>query len=280
MHKVFSKSQIYTQALLESLRSAPLLVDDLPEAVCFDRSKFFSAVKVEPTLPVPELNFSQKLGHLYEDALAHVLSSASDLDLLGQSVQIFDDNKITIGELDFILKDLVHKEFVHLEIAVKFYLIDYENGKPNYPGPDPRDNWLNKLARMREHQLQLVKLDYTKRCLLEKYGVDEVVTKHLIYGKLFDHYKADQKPCPPSMRADCQREVWMYLREWEAEFEVNHVKVVPKCLWPVSVENLIENLDVVTREEFVEEATQRCTMIWDERSQATQFVTPNTWTKS
>jgi len=236
MHKVFSKSQIYTQALLESLRSAPLLVDDLPEAVCFDRSKFFSAVKVEPTLPVPELNFSQKLGHLYEDALAHVLSSASDLDLLGQSVQIFDDNKITIGELDFILKD--------------------------------------------EHQLQLVKLDYTKRCLLEKYGVDEVVTKHLIYGKLFDHYKADQKPCPPSMRADCQREVWMYLREWEAEFEVNHVKVVPKCLWPVSVENLIENLDVVTREEFVEEATQRCTMIWDERSQATQFVTPNTWTKS
>ena len=280
MHKIFSKSQLYTQALLESLRSAPLLVDDLPEAVCFDRGRFFREVQSHLPVKIPELNYSQKLGHLYEDALAHVLSESSELDLIGQSVQIFDDDKITIGELDFILKDLVSEEFIHLEIAVKFYLIDYEEGVPYYPGPDPRDNWLNKLERMREHQLQLVKLDYTKRCLLEKYGVDEVVTKHLIYGKLFDHYKSDEKPCPPAMHADCLRGAWMYLHEWEKESVAEQVIVVPKCLWPVAVENLLGKLDVVSRGDFVEEVTQRCVMIWDDERQITLFVTPNTWMKS
>ena len=274
MHKIFSKSQLYTQALLESLRSAPLLVDDLPEAVCFDRSKFFHADEL------PELNFSQKLGHLYEDALAYVLESTPNLDLTAQSVQVFNDDKITLGELDFILKDLIKDEYIHLELAVKFYLIVYEDGQPRYPGPDPRDNWLNKLARMREHQLQFVKSDFAQRCLLEKYDISEVTTQHLVYGKLFDHYKSDQKPCPPAMHADCLRGTWMYLHEWEEESTAEQVAVVPKCLWPVAIENLLGELDVVLRADFVEEVTQRCVMVWDEGRQMTLFVTPNTWAKS
>ena len=281
MRKNITTSTFYTQALLECLCSSPLLVDHLPEAVCFDRGKFIQGGKVSASTDLdnlPELNFSQKLGHLYEDALGYLLKQSPELELLGQSIQVFDDNKITLGELDYILKDLTNDQFLHLELAVKFYLINYNGNEPTYPGPDPRDNWLNKLARMRDHQLQLANSKYGRRHLLENYGIEKIVTQHLVCGKLFDHYKADQKPNPPSMRADCQRGVWKYLHEWKDDSDASKVKVIPKCLWPVSsIENVLEKLDVLSREGFIVEVKQRCTMIWDEEIQATQFIAPDTW---
>jgi len=72
----------------------------------------------------------------------------------------------------------------------------------------------------------------------------------------------------------------MYLSEWEQGSNAKYVKVVPKCLWPVSVENLLEELDVMSRVEFTEEVKQRCTMIWDEECRMVLFVTPNTWAQS
>ena len=106
-----------------------------------------------------------------------------------------------------------------------------------------------------------------------------MVTKHLVYGKLFDHYLAEQKPNPPAMRADCQRGTWKYLHEWKADSLAEKVKVIPKCLWPASVEGFVSELDFMSREDFILEAKQRCTMIWDEDSQAPQFVAPDTWGK-
>ena len=56
------------------------------------------------------------------------------------------------------------------------------------------------------------------------------------------------------------------------------MKVIPKCLWPTSsIENVLEKLDVLSRENFIVEVKQRCTMIWDEEAQATQFIAPDTW---
>ncbi len=275
MHRTYSSEIQYTQALLECLRSSPLLVDDLPEAACFDRGKFFPRCEVAADLA--ELNFSQKLGHLYEDALAYLIEQSSDLELLDQSVQIFSEKRITLGELDYVMRDLCSGGFIHLELAVKFYLVYYKNGEAFYPGPDPRDNWLNKLKRMREHQLRLINSNDAKSHLLDRYGIGEIDTQHLIVGKLFDHYRAEQKPCPSAMQNDCQRGTWKYLSEWQRDSDAREVKVIPKCLWPAKLAVVLDGIESIGRQDFINEVQARCTMIWDEESQAAQFIAADSW---
>ena len=274
MHKIGSEHFDYTQVLLKCLRTSPLLVAHLPEAVCFDRGKFSqNAERSDLTL-----NYAQKLGHLYEDALEQVLIHSPDIDLLEKSVQIFDEDRITLGELDYLLQDLTTGESIHLELAVKFYLISYKNGEPIYPGPDPRDNWLNKLQHLQQRQLKLTQAPTAKKLLLENYGISKIIPQQLIYGKLFDHYLASDHPKPPAMNPDCQRGTWKYLSEWQRDRAEQEITIVPKPLWPVECDDiLLGNLEASSREAFIKEASERCTMIWDQATQNTQFIAPDTW---
>ncbi len=271
MRKIDIRNLDHTRALMESLRSSPLLVDDLPEAACFDRGGFSEGVVV------PELNYSQKLGHLYEDALEYLLRHSDEIHLLGKGIQIFNEEKETIGELDYLLEDLKTGEFIHLELAVKFYLVRIDDGVASFPGPDPRDNWLNKLENLRQRQLKLARRSEAAVFLLERYGVSEVTPEQLIYGKIFDHYLAEGRPNPPAMNAACQRGSWKYLSEWCKGSSGQEVTIIPKHLWPVNVEKLYPKLGAVSREEFIMEADQRCTMIWDEEARDTQFIAPDNW---
>ena len=89
----------WTGALMESLVSAPLLVGDLPEAPVLDR-RLLGHPKLRH-----RLNFQQKLGHLYEDALQHLIEQSSALSLLAAHLQVIDHEGITLGEMDFLLAD-------------------------------------------------------------------------------------------------------------------------------------------------------------------------------
>lgn len=271
MRKIDIENSDHTHALLQCLRTSPLLVDHLPEAVCFDRGKFSDREEI------PQLNYAQKLGHLYEDALEYLLSHVPDMNLLGKSIQIFNEKKITLGELDYLLEDTLTGEFIHLELAVKFYLVRYEKDGAIFPGPDPRDNWLNKLERLREHQLKLTDSSEGKKFLLGEYGISKITSQQLIYGKLFDHCRAVERPCPPAMHPDCQRGTWKYLSEWQQHCSENEVIIIPKYLWPVELGDLLFSLSPVSRDEFLSEASERCTMIWDMESNDTQFIAPDTW---
>lgn len=262
---------IHTRAIIDSLRTSPLLVSSLTEAVCFDRAKFSKIGEI------PDIDYAQKLGHLYEDMLEHLITSSPGIDLLGRGVQIFDQNKITLGELDYILRDTSTGESIHLELAVKFYLISYQDGKPTYPGPDPRDNWLNKLQRLRVHQLRMTQSIAGKKLLLDDYGISQITPQQLIYGKLFDHYQAADRPLPPAINASCERGVWKHLHEWCLDSDDKIITLIPKHLWQVNVNDLLHTLPSISREDFIVEATQRCCMIWDPSSITSQFIAPDTW---
>ncbi|MEL6977000.1 MAG: DUF1853 family protein, partial [Bacteroidota bacterium] len=51
------------------------------------------------------------------------------------------EGKTTVGEIDFILKDLVRDEVVHVELTYKFYVIDPSISEPIHRllGPNRRD---------------------------------------------------------------------------------------------------------------------------------------------
>lgn len=260
-------------ALIDSLKSAPLLVGDLPEAAAFDRSLL--GVPNECT----HLNFDQKLGHLYEDALRDLLDTSSRVEVLASNLQVFDTDGRTLGELDYLLRDRVRDRHIHLELAVKFYLAVERDGEWQFPGPDPRDNWQRKLDRMRTHQFMLSQTPQAQALLRERYDIDSVDVNQLIYGCLFYPMSSEARPLPEAIALDCRVGRWLYVSEWERFFpEVREVLHVPKVLWPVELcESVQASLDTIDVTELHSLSKERCTMFVLPGSDEPLFLVPDTW---
>lgn len=264
---------LHANVLLQSLRDAPLLVDDLPEAPSLDRSLLGRATSDM------RLDANQKLGHLYEDALRLLLCASDRLELLADHVQVFDHKQITLGEMDYILRDLRTQQVFQLELAVKFYLGVPIEGGWNFPGPDPHDNWQRKLKRMRTHQLSLAQRPEALSLLRERWGCEAVEVRQLIYGCIFEPMQVDECPLPESIRANCRKGRWLYEQDWERFFSgVPEVCIVPKPLWPVAMTaGLRESLPCRSVLELRAACAERCVMFVLPDSELPHFLVPNHW---
>ena len=199
---------IQTKVLIDSLRQAPLLVGDLAEAPALNRG----------LLGMPRkdvrLNFHQKLGHLYEDALACLIDGSDRLEQLASHLQVVNGDGRTLGEMDFVLWDTVAQQHLQLELAVKFYLAVETPKGWIYPGPDPRDDWPHKLARMRRHQLKLSQMPETRGLLRARFQIETLEVRQLIYGRLFSPFAGEVCPRPEAIAVDAQCGRWLEVREW------------------------------------------------------------------
>ncbi len=247
-------------ALLHSLVHGPLLVGDLPEAATFPHQSLSVPASIDA------LNLQQKLGHLCESALAVLLEASPAYDLLARNLQIRSDGialapahsptQTTVGELDFLLRDLSDGQLIHLELASKFYLAvpsGTEKGQGRefaLPGPDARDNYFRKIRRLREHQLILTRKH--REALPEPYRDEKIVARQLIYGCLFDPVdfpatgpgpsmsSEDSTPrepalaCPEFLNVHCRRGRWLSIDDCPRHFPPGtEYRIIPKELWPV-----------------------------------------------
>ena len=263
-----------TRALLNSLLAAPLLVADLPEAAALDRALLGGAVPEEGAL-----NFDQKLGHLYEDALECLLDASARLERIASHVQVVNQMGVTLGELDFVVYDRLQQTHVHLELAVKFYLATQTPKGWVYPGPDPRDNWQRKLERLRTHQLLLSQRPEVRRLLKDRFNIDSVQVRQLIYGRLFSPLSGVDCPLPEGIAPSAQRGKWLYVREWQSCFSgLDEVRLVPKALWPVVVTaDLKAELRQVEVPELLSFGAERCTMFVLPDAEEPFFLVPDGW---
>ena len=266
-------NHLFSNALLTSLRTSSLLVGDLEQARSLDRKLLGS-----PYLDTA-LKLDQKLGHLYEDALRSLLLQSSQLDLLDHHVQVFDADRITIGEMDYILRDRNTGELIHLELAVKFYLAVREKGDWHFPGPDPRDNWQRKLARLRDHQLQLSQRHESLALFAQRWQTSCVTVRQLIYGCLFYPMGESECPIPEGVQPDCRKGRWLYESEWDTHFaEMTEVSVIPKTLWPVEItDELRTSLLTKSVADLRAARTQHCVMFILPDSTIPYFLVPNNW---
>ncbi|MGY8658571.1 MAG: DUF1853 family protein [Verrucomicrobiales bacterium] len=259
-----------TMALLQSLVSGPLLLGDLPEASSFPYQKL--SLPGEFTL----LNLQQKLGHLYEDALAILIDHSPRWELLARNLQIQSDIHTTLGELDFLLRDLNTDQLVHLELATKFYLAVETGSELLLPGPDARDNYARKLSLLRSHQLKLPEKHPLH--LPKKYRDEPIVTNHLIYGCLFDHINAPSPTFPEFLNPDCRRGKWLTISEISSFFSAGtNFELIPKYLWPVPFQFLTNHALSPWKPETT---VERCLMVRPDNSHHPFFITPDSYPES
>ncbi|WP_435895773.1 DUF1853 family protein [Oceaniferula spumae] len=257
-------TSIVSKALFQNLIEGPPLLGDLPEGSAFP---CHSLVKPEDEHP---LNLPQKLGHLYEDALAVLLATTPQYDTLAQSIQIRQKSGLTLGELDFLVRDLISNQLIHLELAVKFYLAVETENRLLLPGPDARDNYFRKLEKMRSHQLQLTK---THRDLLpEKFRGEEIVVQQLVHGCVFNHVNASEPLEVEFLNPDGRRGKWLHAEEC-AEYFGNdaRLEVIPKPLWPVPLE-IMSGIKLKKWEP--DEGLDRCVMVRAEGGSTPYFIAP------
>jgi hypothetical protein len=99
-----------------------------------------------------------RLGHLVERVVGALIDASSNYEIVHQSVQVLA-HKVTLGELDFIIREVDASRLIHLELGYKFYLYDPTlDTMPinNWIGPNRRDSLIEKLEKLRDRQFPLL----------------------------------------------------------------------------------------------------------------------------
>ena len=150
---------------LNWLYRAPPLLSSPHAASVFSPSQYAalaSEAVCQQTLPNPP---AYRLGKHFESVVELLFASSPDVKLLAHSLPI-SHNKTTLGEIDFLYRNPMG-ESVHLEVAIKFYLMQ-TNGSElcDFIGPNGNDRLDKKWHRLLEHQLPLTQTTAAEDTLL------------------------------------------------------------------------------------------------------------------
>ncbi|MEM0518617.1 MULTISPECIES: DUF1853 family protein [Aequorivita] len=107
-----------------------------------------------------EFNFPEQLvlGMQAEACFEAFLRSSKNYKLLVANLQI-NGAKETLGELDYIAKNIQSEEIIHIELACKFYLYDENLGateEEKWIGPNRKDSLFDKLEKVKLKQFPLL----------------------------------------------------------------------------------------------------------------------------
>lgn len=161
---------VENKARIQSLLSVSYLTDQVTGYPAFDLSQL--QIDGLPDLNLPD---DLRLGHLIEKAVSGLLNASENFQVLEENLQLID-NKITIGELDFIIQNKSTQQITHLELAYKFYLLDpmiSDLPIEQWIGPNRKDSLKEKLAKLKSRQLPLLHHELTM-VALHKYEVQKI----------------------------------------------------------------------------------------------------------
>ncbi len=130
-----------------------------------------------------EVRSNIRLGQRVEQFVFEELKQFEDITILAENIQIQENVKHTIGELDCLF--LNKTQPVHLEIQFKYYLFDDSLGDTEIEcliGPMRRDSLIQKLNKLKNKQLPLLYNKSTKP-LLERLQLQAETIQQQIYFK-------------------------------------------------------------------------------------------------
>lgn len=99
-----------------------------------------------------------RLGHKIEHIFLKLIQHSRQYKVIAHNIPIRKE-KVSLGEIDFLLQDIDSHKFTHVELTYKFYVLSEEatNIEHQLIGPNQRDSFKAKKERIINHQIPLLK---------------------------------------------------------------------------------------------------------------------------
>lgn len=220
--------------------------------------------------PIPE---NIRLGHKMELVFQQCLASQEQYTFLYSNIKIKKD-KITLGEIDFLVENRQTRQVVHVELTYKFYIISTDITNPIYQlvGPNKRDMFFAKMEKLKNSQLPLV-FSEEGISTLHTLGIESSsITQEVCYkAQLFIPYGNSKVAIPP-FNQECIIGFWIRFEIFNRANFKDHSYYIPiKDEWLLQPH---ENVRWMTHNEVLLETTIRMNnenapMIWMHKTDGT-----------
>ncbi|GGD38616.1 DUF1853 family protein [Muriicola marianensis] len=197
------------------------------------RSQFgmeqFQLPEIDLSAVRPEtFSSGMRLGHKMERIFLSLLKGQETYGLIGQNILVRRD-KITLGEIDFLLRHIHEDRAVHVELTYKFYLVDTDISEPIYQlvGPNRKDMFFTKLDKLKEGQFSLPYSEEGTK-VLEAMGLHpaNLDQKVCFKAQLFIPYSAERVGIRP-LNTRCVVGSWMRMEDFESPAFRDHEYYFP-----------------------------------------------------
>lgn len=168
------------------------------------------------------------------------LKQSINFELLAANLQIHGEKK-TLGELDYIVRNLQTDEVLHIELACKFYLYDENAGEvaeQKWIGPNRKDSLYEKLEKLKHKQFPLLQTSETSK-VLTSLGIPKPTSQELCLKALLFLPKELSAEVFPKHVKDCI--VGHYLKQNDLVEEVDAKYAIPlKKEWLLPIDSITD----------------------------------------
>lgn len=180
--------------------------------------------------PIPE---NLRLGHQIEVVCKQLLDHSLQYEVLVYNLPI-REGKQTLGEIDFILKDVATKQIIHVELTYKFYIINPDIKEPLHQliGPNKRDTFFMKMEKIKNNQFALLHSEAGTTALANKgIAIANLVHQTCFKAQLFKPYKVKTLQLEP-LNENCIVGYWLRLSDFNSEAFTSYQFYIPgKSEW-------------------------------------------------
>lgn len=176
-----------------------------------------------------------RLGHQMEHVFKQLITHSQDYKILVHNLPVKNGNR-TIGEIDFVLEEVVSGKLVHVELTYKFYIINTEISEPIHQlmGPNRRDMFFTKMEKIKNEQLPLLHHPEGKAAL-KKNDIDSVDVKHETCYKAQLFQPLNESVHIRPLNKQCLAGFWIRFDDFNSKAFNHHKFYIPyKSEWVIT----------------------------------------------
>jgi len=248
------------------LKTPPLWESEFQEIQQFKLAHITDPLNKPIAGDLPSLASNFVMGKRVERFFEWIIRQNKGYKLLAENVQISRD-KITLGELDFLLQDLINHQVYHVEMVYKFYVFDpsFSSEAQGWIGPNRKDTLLQKTRKLKEKQFPLLFKPETEDLLNSlKLNSNKILQRTCFKANLFVPRKLHDKHFS-EINSNCIAGSWIKFDEFITspyrDFDFYAPKKQDWPILPYHGENWFSHSEIIKQIEILFES-KRAPLIW------------------
>ncbi len=207
----------------------------------FKLFEFHNKIFYTSTNKILEKDFSKNLvlGKRVEYFFLAAIKNSPEYQIIANNIQISDKDR-TLGELDFIVRELETSKILHIELMYKFYIYDPEISieMERWIGPNRKDSLLQKIEKVKTNQFPLLRTPETEKYLKSKdIGSEDIKQEICFKASLFIPKKIESYNFS-HINKECIVGFWVHLKDFNEYNQEGFQFFAPeKQDWPIDPKN-------------------------------------------